>query len=270
MLTGDLSIQSIIDDIVAGGDPLSGLASGLKAARHLPKLLTDLGKEGHAISTLVGTITTTGPRWSAAFEGAASAKWTSDAPAGAQHAVTEIQDIISDLFSSATSILARIKAIEDSFAVVPALFERIPDVKPGIASYQRWSKGWFDLPCLTVEKQRIGIEGVGWTYVPVPIFGASIRGGVSVAMLTYLATERCRQDYSFPFPNHHIPYFALTFGSSNSRRHLSLSPVDVVPAPPPHHGASVPRADRVPDGDLQRRNRARHYEFCSPVWVLLG
>lgn len=189
----------------------------LQAAKKLPSIIQDLQQTIPNVQKYIRQLGDLGPEFFNNIEDILAETWLADARGDlaaaeeAELAVQHIQTLFEEnVVSHVTSIADGITSIANSLQSI--LVSGIPTIEARVASYQRWSKGHFAMPCVTTETVILSL------------------GGYSMRT-SYPKFYRCEQSYNIPFPNHHIPYVKLTFGDSADLTPRSDDGIDVLDEP---------------------------------------
>ncbi|KAG7528217.1 hypothetical protein FFLO_06332 [Filobasidium floriforme] len=191
----DLGIDSVIQLIVEGKlNSIGQLAESLKAAQQLPRIIDTLQDNLIKVPELVGQVAQRGPPFVDSLQTLFTRNWIQDYAgdeASAEkisHGLFEAQRLLSGMIPQATQLWSSVEWLSNSVGAVDDGGRVGVDVR--VASYQRWTKGWFDMPCLTTGKVTFSVAG----------FSQSVK---------YPKFYRCKQTYMVPFPNHHIPFVRI-------------------------------------------------------------
>ncbi|KAJ9112503.1 hypothetical protein QFC22_006250 [Naganishia vaughanmartiniae] len=194
----DLGLSAIVQKVQEGSfRNLAELAGALKAAQHLPDIIKNVQQQGNGVLNVVNELKNKGPQFVDSVQKIVGQNWLADyqgSDAAAAQRLTQqvqkIQDLMMSLVPHATQLWAQATFLVDSLGSVSAARDLDVQLDLGLASYQRYTKGWFYMPCLTTGKQ------------PYNLFG--FKGSVD-----YPKFYPCKQKYNVPFPNQHIPYARL-------------------------------------------------------------
>lgn len=193
----DLQIETIVVNfITSGGKSLDELAKSLKVAQRLPNILNSLEAKLPNLQKTIASIVVKGPQFVDSLQGIFTRNWLSDYQGDAATAskigdqVFAVQKLFEQLIPQATELYSSVTFLANSLGSVEKTGQ-IGKVDVAVASYQRWTKGSFAMPCLTTGKITFSILSFK-TVVDYPKF------------------YRCVQEYNIPFPNQHIPYVRLT------------------------------------------------------------
>ncbi|KAL5319762.1 hypothetical protein ACEPPN_012819 [Leptodophora sp. 'Broadleaf-Isolate-01'] len=198
----DLGIDTIVEKVISGEiRSISQVADTLQAAKRLPTIIEQIEKTLPNIKTYVKSLADSAPTLVTDIEAIVSGSWLGDAQAdansaaAAEDAVKKIQTLFQDgVVSHITSISTGVTSMVSSLELITS--GGSPSIQVvRVASYQRWSKGHFSMPCLTTGKITLKL------------------GGFS-QQVDYPKFYRCEQNYRIPFPNHHIPYIKISFGTT--------------------------------------------------------
>ncbi|KAH9215724.1 hypothetical protein DL95DRAFT_460864 [Leptodontidium sp. 2 PMI_412] len=198
----DLGIDTIVEKVISGEiRSISQVADTLQAAKRLPTIIEQIEKTLPNIKTYVKSLADSAPTLVTDIEAIVSGSWLGDAQAdansaaAAEDAVKKIQTLLQDgVVSHITSISTGVTSMVSSLELITS--GGSPSIQAvRVASYQRWSKGHFSMPCLTTGKITLKL------------------GGFS-QQVDYPKFYRCEQNYRIPFPNHHIPYIKISFGTT--------------------------------------------------------
>ncbi|KAH7321743.1 hypothetical protein BKA65DRAFT_540909 [Rhexocercosporidium sp. MPI-PUGE-AT-0058] len=199
-------LRTKVDETIQTSQALIGLQATLMTtitnAQDLYKIISDAIIAFDTLSDLdIDTIVEKVISGEIQIEAIVSGSWLGDAQAdansaaAAEDAVRKIQTlfqngIVSHVTFISTGETSMISSLE---SITSGGSPSIQAIR--VASYQRWSKGYFSMPCLTTGKITLKL------------------GGFS-QQVDYPKFYRCEQNYRIPFPNHHIPYIKISFGTA--------------------------------------------------------
>jgi hypothetical protein len=170
---GDLGVDAILQKVISGQfRSMEELAGAMKAAQRLPGVLDDLQDKIPQLQKVVSTIGDKGPQFINSLSTLLQRNWLGDYRGDAATAarlnqgVGQVQQMFAEWIPQATEFYSSITYLTDSIGSV-ASTGRIGKVDVQVASYQRWTKGWFDMPCLTTGKITFNLAGFKST-VPYP------------------------------------------------------------------------------------------------------
>ena len=210
----DLGIDTIVEKVIEGEiRSISQVADTLQAAKRLPAIIEQIEKTLPNLEEYISSLADSAPSLPNDIAAILSESWLGDAQANAnsataaEEAVKKIQKLVQDgILSSVTEISTGVTSMVSSLELVTS--GGAPSIQAvRVASYQRWSKGSFSMPCLTTGKITLKL------------------GGFS-QKVDYPKFYRCEQNYRIPFPNHHIPYIKISFGAAAKLRERLVRKAD--------------------------------------------
>ena len=196
----DLGIDSIIQLIKDGKlNSIAQLAGNLKAAQQLPKVIDTLQDNLAKLPELVAQVAQRGPAFADSLQTLFTRNWISDY-AGDEASANRIsegmfnaQKLLAGMIPQATQLWSSVEWLTNSVGAVAGGGKVGVDVQ--VASYQRWTTGWFDMPCLTTGKYTFRAAGfsstVNYPKVSRPVI-ACVNGSIrahSAASVLSMPTE---------------------------------------------------------------------------------
>jgi hypothetical protein len=160
----DLGIDSVIQLIAEGKlNSIAQLAGSLKAAQQLPRVIETLQDNLVKVPELVGQVGQRGPAFVDSLQTLFTRNWIQDYAGDEASAekisqgLFEAQRLLSGMIPQAAQLWSSIEWLSNSVGAVVDGGRVGVDVR--VASYQRWTKGWFDMPCLTTGKVTFSVAG---------------------------------------------------------------------------------------------------------------
>ncbi|GHJ86562.1 hypothetical protein NliqN6_2964 [Naganishia liquefaciens] len=198
----DLGVAEIVQKVEDGSfRKIEELAGALKAAQHLPQIISDIQKQSGQLTTVVSELQAKGPQFVDSVQKIVGQNWLenydkADAAAADRLSkqVQQVQNLMTRLVPQATQLYASATFLIDSLSSVSVQRDLDVQLDLGVASYQRQTSGWFHMPCLTTGTLSYNLFG--------------FKGSID-----YPKFYRCKQNYKIPFPNQHIPYVRLRMPS---------------------------------------------------------
>jgi len=170
---GDLGMDDIVAKVLAGKmRSVDELGGALKAAKNLPTIFDNMEKKIPQLQGVIKQTVDKGPKFVASLQTIFQKNWLSDYKGDAATAekiskqVFQIQTLLAKMVPQATQIYADATFLADSLGSV-ASTGKLGTVAVSVASYQSWTTGFFDMPCLTTGKQTFEIGPFKQT-VPYP------------------------------------------------------------------------------------------------------
>lgn len=174
----DLGVDSIIEKVKSGQfRKMEELAGAMKAAQQLPTIMKNLQDKLPQLQKVVQDMSSKGPEFVESLQGIFSRNWLQDYEGDLKSAdkisdqVFQVQKLAAQLNPQAVQLYSSIAFLTDSLGSV-ANTGKVGQVDVKVASYQRWTRGSFVMPCLTTGKFTFKIAGfkstVGYPKVRVP------------------------------------------------------------------------------------------------------
>lgn len=160
----DLGMDSVIQLIAEGKlNSIARLAGSLKAAQQLPRVIDTLQDNLVKVPELVSQVAQRGPAFVDSLQTLFTRNWIQDYAGDEASAekisqgLFEAQRLLSGMIPQATQLWSSVEWLSNSIGAVVEGGRVGVDVR--VASYQRWTKGWFDMPCLTTGKVTFSVAG---------------------------------------------------------------------------------------------------------------
>lgn len=163
----DLGVAQIVQKVQDGSfRKIEELAGALKAAQHMPQIISDIQKQGDQLGKVVTELQTKGPNFVDSVQKIVGQNWLSnydktDAAAADRltKQVQQVQNLMARLVPQATQLFTSATFLIDSLSSVSVQRDLDVQLDLGVASYQRQTSGWFHMPCLTTGNWKYNVAG---------------------------------------------------------------------------------------------------------------